>query len=126
MFKQESKEKSSELCGENTALFDAIADFECPRRSANEIHYSVHVTVEGLGHALLFMLVIDIWRVKMAYSEFNEIDGKVCLLLSALRLELSHCQMEKSMSNIDLSARKTFRLFIFRIQHLHETANILI
>ena len=92
--------------------FNAIADFECLRGAATEIHYSVHVSVDGHGHALLFMLVIDLWRGEMPYSELNERECKGCLLPSAIRLDLSHCQMEKTMCNLDPSARKTFWLFI--------------
>ncbi len=32
------------------------------RRAATELHYSVNVIVEGLSHALQFMLATDLWE----------------------------------------------------------------
>ena len=32
------------------------------RRAATELHYSVNVIVEGLSHALQFMLATNLWK----------------------------------------------------------------
>ena len=50
VFQQQSKGNS---------LFDAVADIEWLRGAAIELHFSVHVNEEGLGHALQFMLATD-------------------------------------------------------------------
>ena len=62
IFEQQSNEKSKAHSRENAALFDAAAGVEWLRGAATELHYSVYASVEGLGHALQFMLATDLWE----------------------------------------------------------------
>ena len=62
IFQQQRNETFKERDSEKEDLFDAAADVEWLRGAATELRYSIHATVEGLGHSLQFMLATDLWE----------------------------------------------------------------